>query len=144
MLRAPNPEFVFEAFTLEASDFIVQDEKSTAPHGFEFGVDVNVDTPYLQITDPTDVDGYTWFFLVIPSVAMDGFKAGDIIHFSSVHNNKYLYVTRPVVGDIQLADRIQPGSIWPIMFPGNNRFAFYFPDNFEFNNIWYYPTYWGV
>lgn len=113
------------------------DDKSTAPHGFKFQM-VAGSVPSMKITDPSND---AWSFEVIP--AGGGFHSGDIVFFSSDFNDKYLYLVRSGAV-IYLADVITPGSMWPILFPGDNQLAFTNPTSFVWNDISYYPTYWGV
>jgi hypothetical protein len=42
----------------------------------------------------------------------------------------------------QLADAIQPGSIWPMIFPGENQF--YGHSSVAWSNISFSHTFWGV
>ncbi len=118
------------------SKIVISDNKSTAPHGLYFEAEVKEAAAELSIYDPTDVQ---WAFQIVPS---GGFLVGDVIHFSSEHNNKYLYLIRAGV-KFSLIDSITPGSVWPLMFPGDTNLL-WSPPNVEWNKIWYYPTYWGV
>lgn len=113
---------------------VIQDDLSTAPHGFLADIEFVANTPAFNIGD---VD---WSFEVIP---VGGFLIGDVLHFSSEHNNKFLYLTRGI-NDIYLADVITPGSVWPVLFPGDSTFVCENPTTLEWNAISYYPTYWGV
>jgi hypothetical protein len=123
---------------LDPADTLIEDLISTAPHGFSFTATVLSDQDGLTITDPDDG---SWSFALLGPV--DGFVAGDVLHFSSNPNDKKLYVNRAGV-TIYLADRITPGSIWPIIFPRANRFSFDNPASWEWTTISYYQTYWGV
>lgn len=136
MLKALNPTVVAVA-GLNPANTTIQDAKSTAVHGFQFDLGITANIASLIATNSGDS---SWQFEVIP---VGGFLAGDVLHFSSEYNNKYLYLTRGAT-TIQLADVISAGSVWPILFPGSNVFALTHPTNVVWNAISYYPTYWGV
>ena len=122
--------------TLDAASAHILDDKSTMPHGFIFEMGFLGPQATLSITPPDDA----WAFNITP---VGGFLLGDILHFSSELNNKYLYVRRSGV-DIHLADAIGSNAIWPIMFPGDNILEFSNPTNLVWESAAFYPTYWGV
>lgn len=136
MLRALEPVNV-DISGLSPAETLVQDDLSTAPHGFTFELAFTGARASLVITDPDDS---SWSFEVTP---VGGFLNGDILHFSSEYNDKHLFIERGV-NEIHLADVITPGSVWPIMFPGDNTFAFTGGASINWDAISYYPTYWGV
>lgn len=135
MLQALDPDVVVVA-GLNPADTLVQDLKSTAPHGFKFELAITANIANLIISDPND----DWIFTITP---IGGFLTGDVLYFSSEVNDKYLYIVRGGV-TIHLADVIGPGSIWPILFHGDNHFALTHPTNVVWNAISHFPTYWGV
>lgn len=121
----------------DPANLVISDNKSTAPHGVALSLGIIEAIPSITISDPSDD---TWAFSVVPST---GFLPDDIFELSSEYNNKIALLTRS--GDtIQLADVIVPGSIWPIIFPGDNLFSFTYDPYVELISISYYPTYWGV
>lgn len=136
IIRAIAPVEV-DVTDLDPANTVITDSLSTAPHGFKFELEfVN---PYSQfsINDPDDgAPG----FIVIP---VGGFLAGDVLNFSSEHNDVYIYVVR-AGNEIHLADVIVSGSVWPIIFPGENNFVVDGAANVEWVSISHYPTYWGV
>lgn len=136
MLKAPDMVDV-SLVGIDPSEFSITDAISTSPYGFKFVASYSDVAPSFRIFNPDDL---TWEFEVIPA---GGFLTGDVLHFSSEVNDKYLYLTRSAV-DIHLGDVIQSGSVWPIMFPGLNTFSIEDYDDFTFSSITYYPTYWGV
>lgn len=136
MLKAPN-RTVISVSSLNTTLVNLQDSVSTAPHGFIFDMKFLANTASLTMADPNDD---SWSFDVAP---FGGFLLDDILHFSSEYNNKTLYLTRGVT-DYYLAETIVPGSIWPILFPGDNIYAFSTPENVEWTKLEYYATYWGV
>lgn len=115
------------------------DDESTAPHGFRFGMMFSDKTVEFAIQDGEDP---TWIFEVnLTGSPLINFKPGDELHFSSEHNNRYLFLVRNF-DVIHLVDRVVPTSIWPIMFPGPNLFTC--TDAAAWDYLTYYPTYWGV
>lgn len=135
MLKAPNPVSL-SVVGLDPTNTTIEDELSTAPHGFTFAIGVTVGIDALVIGDPDD----DWSFEVVPA---GGFLTGDVIYFSSEFNNKYLYMIR--AGNIvHLADVLLAGSVWPIMFPGQTNLSCLDGPSLDWLDISYYPTYWGV
>lgn len=116
---------------------VIHDSKSTAPHGFLFQATVKGDMDSIALMDPEDS---SWQFKITPP---GGFKANDIIWFSSDHTIKGVWLQRAPNIFRSLVDSIEPGSVWPIMFPGTNEFIW---DSLymAWDRVWYYPTYWGV
>lgn len=135
MLRALTPTIV-PVVGLDPSDTVIQEDLSTAPHGFTFSMEVLADVASFAIggTDPD------WMFEVVPD---GGFLDGDILHLSSEYNVKEVYLVRGAT-TIYLADKIATGSIWPMLFPGDNNFFIENPLSWAWSSISYYPTYWGV
>jgi len=136
MLRSPDPVSVsLVGQTPELT--VVDDDISTAPHGLSFELEIGYDLAEIVITDPDDD---SWQFRLAP---VGGFLTGDVLHCSSEYNNKLLYVERSG-NDIPIVDTIVQGSVWPIIFPGSNKFSIANAANLTWNSISYYPTYWGV
>lgn len=135
-LRAPAPVNVNVA-GLNLADVNIVDALSTAPHAFDFTLTFTGALASINISDPTDA---SWSFVVTPA---GGFLVGDVLHFSSEPKDKKLYVVRGAA-TIYLADKIVSGSVWPILFPGDNHFGAVSPASMVINAISYYPTYWGV
>ena len=138
MMRAINP-VIFEAADLRTTNpLIIADSLSTAPHGFDFNVTFTAVAPSFTVQDdPTNPE---WIFKVIPN---GGFAVGDVLYFSSEYSDKSLYMVR-AGATTHLVDKIQPGSIWPIIFPGANEFHFLDIASFNWNELVYYAAYWGV
>jgi hypothetical protein len=115
----------------------IMDTESTAPHGFDFDITFLGFVATFSMSNPFDA---SWSFDVSP---VGGFGDGDVLHFSSEPKDKKLYIQRGAT-QVPLGDVIAPGSIWPIIFPGDNYFTF---DNYalmEWTNLSYYNAYWGV
>lgn len=135
-LKAPDPVSI-NVVGLDPSLTVITDSLSTAPHGLKLELSVETVVSELLIYDPDDP---IWAFNVAPS---GGFLVDDVIHLSSELNDKYIYVVRGG-NTIHLADAIMPGSIWPIMFPGDTKLTVEDGANYDWTAISYYPTYWGV
>lgn len=136
MLRAMEPVLV-DVSGLDPVLTDIQDELSTAPHGFSFELKFNEPMDSFSISDSSEAG---WAFTVTP---VDGFLVDDVLHFSSEYNNKHLYVVR-AGNTIHMADVIAPDSVWPILFPGSNPFEISDAQDVEWVSISHYPTYWGV
>lgn len=136
LLKAPTATNVTVA-GLDPADTLISDTVSTSPHGFAFEIALLNNLATISIGDPNDA---SWTFDVTPS---GGFLANDVVHFSSDFNNKFLYIVRGAT-PIYIADAIVPGSIWPLIFPGDNTFGFDSPTLIQWNAISYYRSYWGI
>lgn len=144
-VRCNDPMFRSISSVLLGSDelsfsnpVIIGDSSSTAPHGFSMKVTFTDTTP--DFTIQNSVTDPEWDFKVVPST---DFLSGDELYFSSEFNNRYLYMVRSSV-TTHLLDRIEPTSVWPIIFPGINQF--YFPDvaSFTWDYIRFYSAFWGL
>jgi hypothetical protein len=137
MLKALNPVTV-SVTGLGFTRAVIVDDKSTAPHGFKFEIGVlGTITDTITITDPDDS---AWHF----SIAMGfGMINGDTIVFSTDYKDRQLYVLRGLA-KYYIGDWIGVDSVWPLIFPGMNTFAFTHPTLLAWHNLSYYPTYWGV
>lgn len=137
MLKAPNPVDV-NVVGLDPSDTVIEDLISTAPHGFVFDLEFDAAHASLVITDP---GSGSWSFGITPE---GGFLDNDVLHFSSNPKDKQLYIVRGS-DTIHLADKIDPGSMWPVIFAAvENHFALSTPATLHWDSISYYPTFWGV
>lgn len=142
MLRALEPVDV-DIDGVSPGETTITDPLSTAQHGLKFELSFAAVKASINISDPADDD---WSFEVTPD---GGFLVGDILHFSSEQNDKYLYIERDV-DTIHLADKITSGSVWPILFPGENVISVdgvvVLGDAFNVNweSISHRPAYWGV
>lgn len=135
MLRGPEPVVIANPVIFE--DVVVNDQKSTAPHGFTFKLTFNGNAPNLEVVDPTDD---SWFFRITP---VGGFLNGDQLLASSDLNQRKLYILRAGVVT-ELMPSVVGGSIWPIIFPGENHFSFISDAPMTWTELSYYETYWGV
>lgn len=138
VFKAINP-VIYEASELPATNPVnVPDSLSTAPHGIFVQVTFTASSPSFIIQDD-DVDP-TWMFKVTPS---GGFLSGDVLYISSEYSNRMVYMVRSSTV-IQLADKIDVSSVWPVVFHGSNPLYFLDIDDFDWNEISYYASYWGV
>jgi hypothetical protein len=142
MLRALVPTEL-DVEGLNPDETVITDNLSTAHHGLKFELSFAEAEASVNIHDPNDD---TWAFEVTPD---GGFLVGDVLHFSSEKNDKYLYIQRGA-NQIHVADKITAGSVWPILFPGVNTLkidgvtvvgAGY---NVNWDAISHRPSYWGV
>lgn len=138
MFRAIDPETFLQPDLPTANPVILTDPISTAPHGFQFQCTFKSTATSFTIQDA--IINPEWVFKVIPS---GGFQSGDVLYFSSDYANKYLYMVRGTV-TTYLVDKIQPESIWPLMFPGSTEFYFLDIAAFNWNKLEFSAAYWGV
>jgi hypothetical protein len=138
MFRAINPVSYAPSELKTTNPIIIPDSLSTAPHGFSGQVTFKAFSASFTIQE--QANNPDWIFKVIPS---GGFSSGDVLYFSSDYANKYLYMIR-AGATTYLMDKLQPDSIWPLMFPGATMFHFVDIANFDWNKLEYYAAYWGV
>lgn len=117
-------------------NLVIQDDKSTAPHGFSFVAKFRYTVPVLSILN--EEAGFS--FIIRPR---DPFAKEDLLYFSSDFNEKYLYMVRGGV-KMHLADVIDLHPIWPIIFPGTNEYQIDYGGGIFWQSISHYETYWGV
>jgi len=138
MFRGVNPVRLVGDQIPATNPMRLADSSSTAPHGFTAEVTVNAPIPSFTVQQSeTDPD---WKFTVTPA---GGFLAGDVLYFSSDYGDKDLYLVRGGT-KIYLIDRIQPGSVWPILFPGATMLFFVNRASFTWNYLEYHSAFWGV
>lgn len=135
MLRAPAALSV-PVGALDPGLTIIEDDVSTAPHGFKFEMVLTAPVNDFVIEDPDDD---TWSF----ALASAGLQVGDHIRFSSEYNDKYIDFVRAGI-PWGLANKIVPGSIWPVMFPKPNKFSISPEASVDWVSISYRPAFWGV
>jgi hypothetical protein len=139
MFRAINPVVMESTDLSSINPIMVPDSMSTAPHGFSMDVIfTDPSTTFLIQDDPTHPE---WTFKVTPGGF--GFVIGDHLYFCSEYTNRYLYMVRGGV-TTHLLDKIEPGSIWPTIFPGFNTFQIVTLPKLNWGSLQYYAAYWGV
>lgn len=135
-LRAPE-ETILPAPSYNPGLTVITDANSTAPHGLKFSLLVNALSTGLVLRDPDDD---TWAFQLSETLVL---FPDDVLHFSSEPNNRYVYVVHGIQ-TYHVADSIIAGSMWPVVFPGQNKFALDNPGNFDWLTMSYFDTYWGI
>ena len=138
MFRGINPVVMTPEELGTTTTIEVGDGLSTAPHGFKTSVTLTSTLSDFVIRDRAS--NPEWDFVVSPAT---NFLAGDVLHFSSEFNNTYFYMVRSGV-TTHLLDKVQPGSVWPIIFPRFNQFYLPGAAAFDFGNLEFYPAYWGI
>jgi hypothetical protein len=117
----------------------ITDEDSTKPHGFNFRVKFTATTTTFVIQDdPSTPD---WKFQVTPATS---FQVDDELYISSEYGAKKVFWDKDVGTDIDLMDKIIPGSMWPQIFYGTNTFYFMQIANFDWVSLEFHANYWGL
>lgn len=125
----------------------VGDIVSSAPHGFEFEIQITADcgdNPFtIHNTLPDDE-----LVINLGDLLDDGnvgFKNNDRLYFSSITNNREIYLTRGSI-EYQIPDKLEHNTVWPLIFPGTNYIVLNPGPIGDF--IWlhftHYNTFWGV
>ena len=134
-----------ERETLEVNDspeggVVIVDEKSTAPTGFLFNLEINEDVETLTINWGED---YTFVLSpgYLPGTFDEGFLDGDVLYFSSERNEKALYVVRGGE-EYPIADKLIFGSVWPLLYPGSNTFDT--ETDVTWGSFGWFYSYWGI
>ena len=141
LMRAVNPVIIEPSQISTINPYVIAESLSTAPHGFKFNLKFTANTDIFVIQDALDPK---WIFNVVPGLiaGQNGFLNGDVLYFSSDYNEKYLYFVRGTT-HYSIIDKIQLGSVWPVLFPGANEF-YVLSNGFVWNEISFYAAYWGV
>jgi len=138
MFRAINPVRLETVELPTTNPVRIADSQSTAPHGFAAQVKFTVASPDFIVQDR--VTNPDWKLRVVPA---GGFLVNDILYFSSDYGLKTMYIIRGA-STIHLIDKIQNGSIWPMLFPGATEFYFPGINTFTWQYLEYHAAYWGV
>lgn len=118
------------------SEFLWTDNLSNAPHGYILSFKfLTGGTPFTLINHTEFGDA--------PFYVNYNFFDNDVLTICSEEGAKSVSLTRPLAGDINLANFIDPLSIWPEMYPGSNRLTFS-TDAASGSTIQHRPSYWGV
>jgi hypothetical protein len=138
LFRGVNPVHTVGEDIPHVNPIRVPDSQSTSPHGLMLHGTFTAPTPSFTIQDKaTDPD---WKMTIIPD---GGFLTGDMLHLSNDNQDKHLYIDRGGTR-IYLVDKIETGSIWPMVFPGGVELHFVNLAQFAFDFIEYHPAYWGI
>lgn len=119
--------------TFETDEPVIIDPISTSPHGFKMKITFTGSVNPFIIADS---NGDWEFQINYP------FIADDELYFSSEYGDKFLYRIRSAV-TLFLMDVLEPGSIWPMIFPGENSFEIT-GNTFDWDELFWYETHWGV
>lgn len=133
MLKAPIQTNISVAGL--GSTFTITDSVSTAPHGMKFDLTFTATTSTFIMKDSATPE---WTFTLSPIT----FLSGDHLYVSSEAGNKSVYMVRSSV-TYPLADKILPGSSWPLIFPLVNNFVLT-TGAFTWGSISHVNTYWGA
>lgn len=134
LLRAPNPVDLENNDLSGTNPIAITDGLSTAPHGFEFYASITSPISQFRIHDPDNEWGF--------EIQYD-FLTGDDLFFSSVGTDKEVWVERSGVRTY-LADKIEPASLWPVLFHGVNEFVIDELASVNIDLISFKAAYWGV
>lgn len=116
------------------------DNLSTAAHGFKMMISLPSNILWMTIQGVSGYNNANFEFSFINNTS------GGVLYFSSEKNNRYLYITRSGTTEDLIA-RIEPFSVWPMMFPGQTSITIdtdLATETFVFNSITYSPAYWGL
>jgi hypothetical protein len=109
------PEIISASFTGTAYSW--NDLVSDAPHGYELYFKFAGNGGPFTLTTVTP-------FGNAPFYINYSFLTNDILYVNSKDGKKTLNVARPSYGTINLANYVDPLSIWPVMYPGLNTLNF--------------------
>ena len=115
---------------------VITEPVSTSPHGFKLKLTYTDDVSGFEMQEAADFAD--WEFQINYE-----FLDGDELYLSSEIGDKYAYRVRSAV-TLQLMDLIEPGSMWPMMFPGENRYSIANDTLITINEWYWYETHWGV
>jgi hypothetical protein len=119
--------------------FVVVDADSTAPHGMEVQVHITSELYTYSIIDSLAIGSDPdWEFKIDYH-----FLAGDVLNVNSQTGVRSITVTRGT-DILQIADKIAPESVWPVIFPGTNNVTFSNPDSTSLEYLEFTAEFWGV
>lgn len=130
--------------TLSTEEPLLIDPVSTCPHGFRFSMTLLDDVSGIIIQDAPAAGAPTWRFEIDFEFLTD-----DQLFFSSEFGEKYLYILRGVSTQ-HLMNDVVSGSVWPILFPGENQLylldgaSALIDTKVEWDEVFWYETHWGV
>lgn len=133
-LRSPNPVYLDADDIPAVNPIEITDGASTAPHGFEMEFEFTSAESQFRIHDEDN----DWGFEIVYD-----FEVGDVLYISSQITDLRAQVTRSAV-TTQIADKIRPDSVWPVLFHGQNFFVIDEIDSVDIVYVQYRAAYWGV
>lgn len=139
MFRSVAPVDIPQAELPTSNPISLTDDLGNAPHGFSFKVRFTASTSTFVIQDHATTPDWQWE--VTPATA---FATDDELHFSSEYGAKRVFWNKDVGTDIELLDKVESGSVWPQIFPGENVLYFMQIANFDWLELNFYAAYWGL
>lgn len=120
--------------TFDTDEPVLVDPISTSPHGFKFKL------TFTGSVNPFIIAGADgdWEFRIDYA-----FLSGDELYFSSEYGDKYLYRIRSAV-TLNLMDVLDQESVWPLIFPDVENSFEITGNTFNWNELFWYETHWGV
>lgn len=119
----------------------INDDPSTAPHGLDVNIEIVGDTD--RITFKGIAGEETADFRIDHD-----FINGDKVYLRTDPLDRQVYLTKPpfhILPEVYLMDKVVLGSVWPMMFPDQNRFQVTSNDGtVEVEVLAYTKTYWGI
>ena len=150
LLRDPNVTDLTGQFSGSygnLEDLIFTEPDSTAPHGFTFAINITSSLASFSLGSTTS-DTPKWEFWInsLQWGGGSGFSPGDRVYIISEDGNRQCYAYDASSGNTYgLADRIQPYSIWPKIFPGENKLGMRSNGgSWTIRHLYYNKSYWGV
>jgi hypothetical protein len=135
----------FDLNAFNGGDIVVPMTKGNAPVGFRTVINIVNPISSFGLAELDDIGSYTSIFNLTYN-----FLAGDSLFLTTEMNALEVFVARFNNGlgtwsNIQLADRIDVGSIWPILFPRTNNFTVLAAvGTYDITSFVYKPMYWGI
>lgn len=131
---------------LSVNNPVISDYLSTAPHGCQFQFKVTTNLDYWELTADPVFEGSTgpnWYFRLTPGIiaGVSGFRMNDIVTVVA-EPGRYGVTLDRGSAHYSIADKIVLGSMWPIIFFGDNLFAC--NGGMQWLYFIYFNTYWGV
>ena len=116
------------------------DNVSTSPHGFkmELSIPSNIISMTIQGVSGANYANFDFGFI--------NNNAGGVLYFSSEKNNRYLYIITSGTTE-DLVARIDPFSVWPLMYPGQTSITIdtdLATETFLYQSISYKTAFWGL
>jgi len=130
--------------SLGLTTLLISDDESTSPHGLSFELTFTATTTYFSIQDTNVVP--EWKFKITPGLigGLTGFQTNDRLFLTNENNEKSVFILRGAT-QYYLSDKVELGSIWPVIFPGTNRYTIdVSTGSYTWTSLSYYATYWGV
>lgn len=128
---------------------VITDNQSTAPHGFKMRIRfTGTHSTFFQINS---LAGGSVLPFRINRDGAASFVTNDLLYFSSEQDDKHLYYVKYSDSSTKLLfDSIAINQIWPMIFPGENRFTWYTNPSptptsaFVIEMFKYRNQYWGL